>query len=78
MISELEKYIYAKLDEMQTEKAKQPIHPKLVNKAEFFASVDKDIRKVLNKMFVEKRLKVHPTKDAPINDFIELIKEEEK
>ena len=60
---------------MQTEKAQQPVHPKLVTKAEFFASVDKDIRKVLNKMFVEKRLKVHPTKDAPIQDFIELVKE---
>ena len=71
----LEQYIYAKLDAMQTEKAKQPIHPRLVSKAEFFASVDKDIRKVLNKMFVEKKLKVHPTKDAPIQDFIELVKE---
>lgn len=75
MIGYLEQYIYAKLDEMQTEKAQQPVHPKLVTKAEFFASVDKDIRKVLNKMFVEKRLKVHPTKDAPIQDFIELVKE---
>ena len=74
-MNNLEQYIYAKLDEMQTEKAKQPVHPKLVKKADFFASVDKDIRKVLNKMFVEKRLKVHTTKDAPIQDFIELIKE---
>ena len=71
----LEKYIYAKLNAMQTEKAKQPVHPCLVTKAEFFASVDKDIRKVLNKMFIEKKLKVHPTKDAPIQDFIELVKE---
>ena len=71
----LEKYIYAKLDAMQTEKAKQTVHPNMLIKAEFFAAVDKDIRKVLNKMFVEKRLKVHPTKDAPIQDFIELVKE---
>ena len=75
MISYLEQYIYAKLDTMQTEKAKHPVHPKLVTEADFFASVDKDIRKVLNKMFVENRLKVHPTKDAPIQDFIELVKE---
>lgn len=71
----LEQYITAKLDEMQTEKEKQPVHPKLVTKAEFFASVDKDIRKVMNKLFLENKLKVHPTKDAPIQDFIELIKE---
>ena len=70
----LEKYITAKLDAMQTEKAKQPIHPCLVTKSEFFASVDKDIRKVMNKLFVEKKIKVHPTKDAPTQDFIELIK----
>lgn len=75
MISELEKYIYTKLDEMQNEKAKSTTVPRFVTKAEFFASVDKDIRKVMNKMFVEKRLKVHPTKDAPIQDFIELVKE---
>lgn len=75
MISELEQYIHAKLDAMQAEKAKQPIHPKLVTKAEFFASVDKDIRKVMNKLFLENKLKVHSTKDAPIQDFIELVKE---
>lgn len=75
MTSDLEKYIYIKLDAMQAEKAKHPVHPCLVTKAEFFSSVDKDIRKVLNKMFVEKKLKVHPTKDAPIQDYIELVKE---
>ena len=69
MTSDLEQYIYAKLDAMQTEKAKQPVHPKLVT------SVDKDIRKVMNKLFLENKLKVHSTKDAPIQDFIELIKE---
>lgn len=75
MISELEKYITAKIDAMQTEKAEQPIHPNMLTKSEFLSAVDKDIRKVLNKMFVEKRLKVHPTKDAPAQDFIELVKE---
>ena len=71
----LEQYIYDKLDTMQTEKAKYPVHPCLVTKADFFASVNKDIRKVMNKLFLEKRLKVHPTKDAPIQDYIELVKE---
>lgn len=74
-MNDLEKYIYAKLDEMQTEKAKSATIPRFVTKAEFFASVDKDIRLELNMMFVEKRLKIHPTKDAPIQDFIELVKE---
>lgn len=71
----LEKYITAKLYEMQSEKAKQPVHPCLVTKAELLSAINKDIRKVLNKMYIEKKLKVHPTKDAPIQDFIELIKE---
>ena len=70
----LEQYIYAKLDAMQTEKAKQPAHPNFVTKSELFGAIDKDIQKVLNKMFIEKKLKVHSTKDAPIQDFIELVK----
>lgn len=74
MISDLEKYIYAKLDTMQTEKAKQTVHPNMLTKAEFFAAVDKDIRKVLNKMFIEKKLKVHPTVHSSSNDYIELVK----
>ena len=71
----LERYIYAKLDAMQSEKAKQPVHPNFVTESELFGAIDKDIRKVLNKLFIEKKLKVHPTKDAPIQDFIELVKE---
>lgn len=74
MIGDLEQYIYAKLDEMQTEKAKQPIHPNMLTKAEFLPAVDEDIRMVLNKMYMDKKIKVHPTKDAPINDYVELIK----
>lgn len=73
-MTNLEQYITAKLDAMQTEKAKQHVHPNMLTKAEFLSAVDKDIRKVLNKMFVEKKIKVHPTKDAPINDFVELVK----
>lgn len=78
MISELEQYILAKLDAMQTEKANSTIEPKFVTKGELLGEINKDIRKVLNKMFVDEKIKIHPTKDAPINDFVELIKEEEK
>lgn len=78
MTSDLEKYIYAKLDAMQTEKANSNTEPKFVTKGELLGEINKDIRKSLNKMYVEKKIKIHPTKDAPINDFVELIKEEEK
>lgn len=71
----LEKYITAKLDAMQSEKASSKVEPKFVTKGELLEAISKDTRKVLNKMFVEKKIKVHPTKDAPINDFVELIKE---
>lgn len=77
MISDLEKYIYAKLDAMQTEKAKSTVIPNFVTKGELLGAISKDARKVLNKMFVEKKIKIHPTKDAPINDYVELIKQNE-
>ena len=72
----LEQYITAKLDAMQTEKANSNVEPKFVTKGELLEAISKDARKVLNKMFVEKKIKIHPTKDAPINDFVELIKEQ--
>lgn len=75
MISYLEQYITAKLDAMQTEKANSTVIPNFVTKGELLGAISKDARKVLNKMFVEKKLKIHPTKDAPINDFVELVKE---
>lgn len=75
MSSDLERYIYDKLNAMQSVKENAKVVPAFVTKADFFSAVDKDIRKVLNKMYIEKRLKVHPTKDAPINDFVELVKE---
>lgn len=75
MISYLEQYITAKLDAMQTEKSKSNVEPKFVTKGELFGAINKDIRSVLNKMFVENKLKIHPTKDASINDFVELVKE---
>lgn len=71
----LEQYITAKLDAMQTEKANSKVEPKFVTKGELLEAISKDARKVLNKMFVEKKLKIHPTKDAPINDYVELVKE---
>lgn len=71
----LEQYITTKLDAMLIEKAKSNVDPKFVTKGELLGAISKDARKVLNKMYVEKKIKVHPTKDAPINDFVELIKE---
>ena len=76
MISDLEKYIYAKLDAMQTEKAKQTVHPNMLTKAEFLSAVDKDVRKILNNMFIENKLKVHPTVHSSANDYIEIVKEQ--
>lgn len=76
MMTNLEQYITAKLDAMQTEKAKSTVIPNFVTKGELLGAISKDARKVLNKMFVEKKIKVHPTKDAPINDYVELIKEQ--
>ena len=74
-MTNLEQYITAKLDAMQTEKAKSNVEPKFVTKGELLGAISKDARKVLNKMFVEKKIKIRPTKDAPINDYVELIKE---
>ena len=71
----LENYLYAKLEAMQTEKAKLPVNPNMVTKAELFSAIDKDIRNVLNKMFHEKQIRVHKTVHAPIQDFVELVKD---
>lgn len=76
-MNNLEQYIYAKLDAMQTEKAKQPVVPNMVTKAELFAAINKDVRVVLNQMFREKKIKVHKTIHAPVNDFVELVKTEQ-
>jgi len=74
-MTNLEQYITLKLDAMQTEKAKSTVIPNFVRKGELLGAINKDIRKVLNKLFVENKIKIHPTKDAPINDFVELVKE---
>ena len=70
----LEQYITAKLDAIQTEKSKSTVIPNFARKGELLGAINKDIRKVLNKMFVENKIKIHPTKDAPINDYVELVK----
>ncbi len=79
MISDLEKYLYEKLDTMQTEKAERlkNVEPNFVTKTEFFSAVDKDVRAVLNKLFHEKRIKVHKTIHADIHDYIEFIGDKE-
>ena len=78
MINDLEKYLYAKLDAMQTEKAERlkNVEPHLVTKAEFFDAIEADKKAILNKWFKEGKIKVHKTIHAPIHDFVELIKEE--
>ena len=75
-MTNLEQYIYAKLDAMQTEKAKSTHVPNMVTRGELFGAIDKDVKAVLNKMFQEKKIKVHKTIHAPIQDFVELIKED--
>ena len=78
MVEDLEKYLYAKLDAMQTEKAERlkNVEPHMITKSEFFSAVDKDIRAIMNKLFHEKRIKVHKTIHADIHDYIELVKED--
>lgn len=73
-MEQLEKYIYDKLDAMQTEKATHKVEPNMITKAELFGAIDKDIRVILNKWFKEKKIKVHKTIHAPIQDYVELVK----
>lgn len=74
----LEKYLYEKLDAMQTEKAERlkNVEPHLVTKREFFDAIEADKKAVLNKWFREGKIRVHKTIHAPIHDFVELVKEE--
>lgn len=77
-MNDLEKYIYEKLDAMQTEKAERlkNVEPHMVTKSELFAAIEADKKAILNKWFKEGRIKVHKTIHAPIHDYVELIKEE--
>lgn len=80
MISDIEKYLYAKLDAMQNEKAERlkNVEPHYVTKKEFFDAIEADKKAILNKWFREGKIKVHKTIHAPIHDYVELVKEEEK
>lgn len=71
----LSEYLYDLLDEMQTEKAKSTHVPNMVTKGELFGAIDKDVRKILNQWFREKKIKVHKTIHAATQDFVELVKE---
>ena len=76
MMENLEKYLYAKLDAMQTEKAERlkNVEPHMVTKKELFDAIEADKKAILNKWFREGKIKVHKTIHAPIHDFVELIK----
>ena len=73
--SKLEQYLYEKLDEMQTEKAKSTHVPNMVTRGELFGAIDKDVKNILNQWFREKKIKVHKTIHAQIQDYVELVKE---
>jgi hypothetical protein len=79
-MNDLEKYLYAKLDEMQTEKAERlkNVEPNYITKKEFFDAIEADKKAILNKWFKDGKIKVHKTIHAPIHDYVELIKEDEK
>lgn len=74
-MNDLEKYLYEKLDALQTEKAERlkNVEPNWVTKKEFFDAIEADKKAVLNKWFREGKIRVHKTKDAPIHDYVEFI-----
>ena len=78
MINNLEKYIDTKLQAMQSEKAERlkDVEPKWITKAELFSAIDKDVKAVLNKLFHEKKIRVHKTIHAPIQDYVEYLNKE--
>lgn len=80
MMEDLEKYIYEKLEAMQDKKAERlkNVEPHMVTKAELFAAIEADKKAILNKWFKEGKIHVHKTIHAPIHDYVELVKEEEK
>lgn len=79
MISELEKYLYAKLDAMQTEKAERMrnVEPNWCTKKEIYDAIIVDAKSILNKMFHENKVRVHKTIHAPIHDYVEFIGDKE-
>lgn len=77
-MEDLEKYLYAKLDALQTEKAERlkNVEPNWLTKKEFFDAIEADKKAILNKWFKEGKIRVHKTIHAPIHDFVELVKED--
>lgn len=75
-----EKYLYERLSELQETKAKENPNtfPNMMTKQDIYKAVDKDMKAILNKWFKEGKIKVYKTIHAPIHDFVELVKEEEK
>jgi hypothetical protein len=75
MMEGLEKYLYAKLDAMQTEKAERlkNVEPNWVTKTELFAAIEADKKAILNKWFKEGKIRVHKTIHSSIYDFVELV-----
>lgn len=73
-------YLMQKLEDMQTEKAERlkNVEPHMVTKKELFDAIESDKKAILNKWFKEGKIKVHKTIHAPIHDYVELVKEEEK
>jgi len=76
MISDLEKYLYERLSEMQEEKAKSTTVPNQVTKRELFSAFDKDVKSILNEWWRAGKIKVHKTIHASQNDYVELINKE--
>ena len=77
-MEDLEKYLYEKLDAMQTEKAERLKNVELnwVTKTELFAAIEADKKAILNKWFKEGKIRVHKTIHAPIHDYVELVKQD--
>lgn len=73
MISDFEKYITEKLAAMQEEKLKSTTMPNMVTKQELFSAIEKDKIDVLNNLFKAKKLRVHKTIHAPMQDYVELL-----
>jgi hypothetical protein len=77
-MNDLEKYLYAKLDALQNEKAERlkNVEPNWLTKKEFFDAIEADKKAILNKWFREGKIRVHKTIHAQIHDYVELVKED--
>lgn len=71
----LEHYIVSKLDEMQREKAERLANtiPNWLTRKELMDAIHQDESDILNKLWKEGKVKVHKTKDAAINDYVEFV-----